>query len=71
ERSIKVIRRVLQLSDEKQKEVFGQVLRSYSQRHRSIVKVFERKNFITIGRIFDAVCHDSIFYAEPFRRLEF
>ncbi|UZJ64117.1 hypothetical protein OKW96_17200 [Sphingobacterium sp. KU25419] len=40
------------MSDEKQKEVFGQVLRSYSQRHRSIVKVFER-NFERIRHLLD------------------
>lgn len=42
ERSLKIIKRVLQLTDSQQKEILAQVLRGYSKRHRSIVSIFEK-----------------------------
>lgn len=42
ERSVKIIKRVLSLSEHQQKALLAQVLRGYSKRHRSIISIFEK-----------------------------
>ncbi|MHA4847723.1 glycoside hydrolase family 130 protein [Flavitalea antarctica] len=42
ERSIALVKRIMELSPKKQQEVLTEVLRDYSKRHRSISKIFEK-----------------------------
>ncbi|MEI9807057.1 MAG: hypothetical protein WDO16_03770 [Bacteroidota bacterium] len=51
QRAMALIKRVLSLPEKEQRESLMQVLRDYSQRHRSISKVFE-KNFIRLAPAF-------------------
>jgi len=50
ERSIKIIKRILNLSEEEVQITLNQVLRSYTKRHRSISQIFE-KNFDRIKHV--------------------
>jgi len=54
DRTIKVIKRLLSLNESERKEVFGQVLRSYTKRHRSIVQIFER-NFDRVSHLLEKI----------------
>ncbi|WP_286736121.1 MULTISPECIES: glycoside hydrolase family 130 protein [Sphingobacterium] len=54
DRTIKVLKRILSLNESERKEVFGQVLRSYTKRHRSIVHIFER-NFDRISHLLEKI----------------
>lgn len=42
ERSIKIIKRVLTLTDTQQTDVLNQILRNYAKRHRSMISILER-----------------------------
>jgi len=42
ERSLKIIKRILGLSRTKQNELFNQILRDFSKRHRSVVSILEK-----------------------------
>ena len=54
ERTIKVIKRTLELTESERKKVFGQVLRSYTKRHRSIINIFER-NFERVSYLLEKI----------------
>src|SRR5688572_20725145 len=42
ERSIALVKRIMELSPKTQQKVLTEVLRDYSKRHRSISKIFEK-----------------------------
>ena len=52
ERSMNVIKKVLEMSEDEVKLTLSQVLRGFSQRHRNISKIFE-KHFNQITHLFD------------------
>jgi predicted GH43/DUF377 family glycosyl hydrolase len=52
ERSMNVIKKVLEMSEDEVKLTISQVLRGFSQRHRNISKIFE-KHFNQITHLFD------------------
>ncbi len=52
ERSMNIIRKVLDLPDSEVNNTLSQVLRDYSKRHRNISVIFE-KNFNKISKLFD------------------
>ena len=52
ERSLKLVQKVLDLSDEEIKATLSMVLRDFSKRHRNISKIFE-SHFNRIKHLFD------------------
>jgi hypothetical protein len=52
ERSLSIVRKVLEMSEDEVKLTLGQVLRGFSKRHRNISKIFE-KHFNQITNLFE------------------
>ena len=54
ERSVLLVKNILAMPEAQQRETLNQVLRDFSQRHRSISKAFE-KNFDKLGYVFKKI----------------